>query len=77
VYVVYSLESGPLKWLGVAGSSCKLLIVPLFRGSSRFESLIYHTIQGLHESVMKRILMMMMRQAEVEDMLIDDLVYEP
>jgi len=43
-------------------SSCRLLIVPLFRGSSRFESLFYHTIPGLtlHVSVIKRKLMMMM-----------------
>ena len=34
--------------------NCRLLVVPLFRGSSRFESLIYHTIPGgkLHVSVM-------------------------
>jgi len=38
------------------------LIVPLFRGSSRFESLIYYTIHCLHVSVTKRILMMMVVQ---------------
>jgi len=44
-------------------SSCRLLIVPLFRGSRRFESLIFITpfqVSALHVSVMKRKLMMMM-----------------
>jgi len=37
-----------------AHPDCRLLIAPLFRGSSRFGSLIYHTIPGgkLHVSVM-------------------------
>jgi len=39
--------------------SCRLLIVPLFRGSSRFESLI---ISHHSRFTIKRILMIMMKQ---------------
>ena len=41
-------------------STCRLLIVPLFPGSSKYESLILsHHFRKVHVSVMKRILMIM------------------
>ena len=39
-----------------------LLIVPLYRGSKSFQE-FYHSFQGLHVSVMRELMMMMMVMA--------------